>query len=259
MEFLPKFSGADCNCLQTCRRLLDFCVILCYYEYRNAPVRSRKPAPVCAPGIRLRRGNERTCAARKSPPGRSAMHRSTRRAFFPDDPYTSRERYCRASGRRRAVRIKESISRISPENLMQNAAAIAAYGTKAHAHPHGACSQSQRRSLKNAPSASVSSLRSPAGAACAAVSVRWSRRPTDAGFSVYSVRCPAVSRGIAFCEKKTAFRKRSPHRSGCLPPIRRPCPFAETGSSAVPRCAMQTAGAAASLLYPIPAVQSRAC
>ena len=248
MEFLPKFSGADCDCIQTCRRLLDFCVNLCYYEYRNAPVRSRNPtAGLCSrPSVRC--GNERTRAARKSPPGRSAMHRSVRRASFPDDPYTSGDgtavhpaagerpeskKAFPASARRISCRMQQRLQHTKRKHMH-------ARMELAHSDS-GGLSKTHRLRLSAASGPRQAQRARPFRCAGAAA-----RRMQIHPCTAFAVR---LFRGELLSVRKTAFRKRSPHRSGCLPPIRRPCPFAETGSSAVPRCAVQTAGAAAPLNY----------
>ena len=104
---------------------------------------------------------------------------------------------------------------------LQNAAATADLN-RSIACPHGARSQSQHRSLKNAPYAAVSRLRSPAGTAVRKFPKCRSSCSPQTDSSVYSARCPAVLRGIAFCTKKHPGNGR--RRSADRAPSREPEP-----------------------------------
>lgn len=164
MEFLPKFSAADRAWLQTCRRLLDFYVILCYYEYRNAQVRSRKLLTVCAPESNTAAKMSGLVQRGKVPPAAlpCTCHAADR---YADDPYTSAERQRGASCRRRAVRIQRKHFPHQPgesRRRMQQRPQIGTEVSRARMEP--AHSYSIGLS-KNAPYAAVSRLRSPAGTA----------------------------------------------------------------------------------------------
>lgn len=105
MEFHPKFSGADCACLQTCRRSLDFCVTLCYYDYRNAQVRGRRPLTVCAPGTGSGGGVSEPVQRGKVPPAH--LHAPVPPSAFPCGRSVHfRRTAIGIPSRRRAVRIQ---------------------------------------------------------------------------------------------------------------------------------------------------------
>lgn len=118
MEILPKFSGTDCDCLQTCRELLDFYVILCYYDGGNAQITPPVPLPVCAPGSRTIAGSSEQVQRGKVPPADLQCTGTdpglTLRVFRTHPEAVHRG--VSPSNCRKAVKIKESISRISPEN-----------------------------------------------------------------------------------------------------------------------------------------------
>lgn len=168
MEFHPKFSGADCACLQTCRRSLDFCVTLCYYDYRNAQARGRRPLTVCAPGTGSGGGVSEPVQRGKVPPAH--LHAPVPPSAFPCGRSVHfRRTAIGIPSRRRAVRIQRKHFPHQPGESLCRTQQRTQIGTEASACPHGARSQSQHRSLKNAPYAAVSRLRSPAGTADADV------------------------------------------------------------------------------------------
>ena len=108
MEFHPKFSCADCDCLQTCLNMLDFCVKLCYYEFGNAQYPHRGSRRFVLPEAAAVRNQSELVQSGKVPPAdsprtnrlRTRLSRMTRTS----SGYAAhRKETCR----RRAVKVKE--------------------------------------------------------------------------------------------------------------------------------------------------------
>ena len=167
------------------------------------------------------------------------MHRSRRAPFPADGPYTFAERqsvYPAAGGRSES---KESISRISPEIALQNAAANAdrngSISVPAWSPLTVTASVSQKRTVCRCQQTPVPGRH------------RRCRCSRNAGAPAACRLIFRVQHALSGCFAGNCFLYEKASRKR-MPPFRRPCPFAGNGTPA----------AFSLLLYPIPAMPSSA-